>query len=793
MSNKDIVLNVDINTQDQLNFDTKQVWRSYDHDAAHLVLNLTKNGEKLSVETVQTVRVLITSLNPYGGVSKELAYQIDLPIDADSTASHTLPLNVIQYVGRIGVHVYVLFNDGSSNDAGQAFVIELRRSAIDKTAEYVGQYYCTSFEQMLADVKAKADSVSDEINHAIDWIGQAQENLETIAQDAVKDYVASEVAELDSTKADKTALANTNQQVNSLEATKMDKNTTDIGISQINKNKGKIDQTYLTDSLLQQMAGTASINAVPANGSLTTAKYADKSVTLNKVARNLAFPTVGLGNGVPNYDTATKTLTFNAGNSFDTISWGDSVNRINLPQTGTQVSHNFGGHTIKLIINVDTEALSFIAYSTVLKDNESCLMTMEYSGKTVSASFPITVNGKLPVPPSQLSRIGYLPTKNNLPVKIDAESCKMYFDGYDNWLFYAYDTFKTAIPYGGLELSIPTQEEISTTAIYLLFDTVSGEYEWSAYNSNINYSPDFAIVGFVRRSNDSYGRLTSFNADFPFPWTFQGRLYGLDAADAGYTKSYREKVTNEIKCILHRGWNKRTPENTLRAYKEAKKRGFDMVECDISWTSDNEPVLLHDLTINRTARNDDGTTIADITNIADITLEQAKTYDFGIWQGAEFKGERIPTFREFLILCKQLDMYPYIEIKTVATTEQIQILADTVTDVGLTNFAWISGITQITMMSALRPDDDFGWVTTLTDIPDSDLALWAAFKTSKNRVFIDGELTKMSSVLVTKIKNAGLEAEGWSAQTTAQVRQFLDYGLTGISTDNVSVIESLVE
>lgn len=588
-----------------------------------------------------------------------------------------------------------------------------------------------------------------------------------------------EVAELDSTKADKTALANTNQQVSGLASNKVDKG----GASQVTM--GMLSQEVKT-------AMTGGSVAVVGKDAVSTTNIVDRSVTLNKVTRNLAFPTIGLGNGVPNYDTATKTLTFNAGNSFDTISWGDSVNRINLPQTGTQVSHSFGGHTIKLIINVDTKVLSFIAYSTVLQANESCLLTMEAHGKTVSSSFPITVNKKSPVPPNQLSRIGYLPTMHNSPVRIDAEACKMYFDGYDNWLFHAYDRFKVAIPYGGLELSIPTQTEIVNTAIYLLFDTVTGEFVWSSFN-NVSYSPDFAIVGFVRRYTDSDGRLTGFNADFPFPWTFQGRLYGLEAADAGYTKSYQEKATNEIKCILHRGWNKRTPENTLRAYKEAKKRGFDMVECDISWTSDNEPVLLHDLTINRTARNDDGTTIADITNIADITLEQAKTYDFGIWQGAEFKGERIPTFREFLILCKQLDMYPYIEIKTVATTEQIQILADTVTDVGLTNFAWISGITQITMMSALRPDDDFGWVTTLTDIPDSDLALWAAFKTSKNRVFIDGELTKMSAELVGKVQAAGLEAEGWSAQTTAQVREFLAYGLTGISTDNVSVIEALVE
>lgn len=48
---------------------------------------------------------------------------------------------------------------------------------------------------------------------------------------------------------------------------KMNK-TDNITVSQIDKNKGKIDQTYLTDELLQQMAGTTPINSVPARSSL---------------------------------------------------------------------------------------------------------------------------------------------------------------------------------------------------------------------------------------------------------------------------------------------------------------------------------------------------------------------------------------------------------------------------------------------------------------------------------------------------------------------------------------------
>ena len=56
-----------------------------------------------------------------------------------------------------------------------------------------------------------------------------------------------------------------------------------VAVSDIDKNKGLIDQTYISDELKQQISGTAPINSVPADGSLTTQKFADKSVTLSKL------------------------------------------------------------------------------------------------------------------------------------------------------------------------------------------------------------------------------------------------------------------------------------------------------------------------------------------------------------------------------------------------------------------------------------------------------------------------------------------------------------------------------
>jgi lysophospholipase L1-like esterase len=64
---------------------------------------------------------------------------------------------------------------------------------------------------------------------------------------------------------------------NTLNSTKADVGAS-ISVSQINKNLGKIDQTYLSDDLIQQIAGNAAVNAVPADDSITKSKMTYDSI-----------------------------------------------------------------------------------------------------------------------------------------------------------------------------------------------------------------------------------------------------------------------------------------------------------------------------------------------------------------------------------------------------------------------------------------------------------------------------------------------------------------------------------
>ena len=60
---------------------------------------------------------------------------------------------------------------------------------------------------------------------------------------------------------------------------KMDKNTNDIGIYQINKSKGLIDESYLDDSLIEQITGQTPINTTPAIKSIVNNQISNRAIT----------------------------------------------------------------------------------------------------------------------------------------------------------------------------------------------------------------------------------------------------------------------------------------------------------------------------------------------------------------------------------------------------------------------------------------------------------------------------------------------------------------------------------
>lgn len=92
----------------------------------------------------------------------------------------------------------------------------------------------------------------------------------------------------------------------------------------------------------------------------------------------------------------------------------------------------------------------------------------------------------------------------------------------------------------------------------------------------------------------------------------------------------------------HRGLSTDFPENTMPAFEGAVEAGFKILEIDPNFTADEQCVLMHDATINRTVRNPDGSAIAKNTNIGQIKYDELLALDAGLWKGAQFKGTKVP-------------------------------------------------------------------------------------------------------------------------------------------------------
>lgn len=124
---------------------------------------------------------------------------------------------------------------------------------------------------------------------------------------------------------------------------------------------------------------------------------------------------------------------------------------------------------------------------------------------------------------------------------------------------------------------------------------------------------------------------------------------------------------DQVLNIAHRGASGLAPEHTFAAYDLALKQGADFIEQDLQQTSDGTLVVLHDETLDRTARGP----VENCTGlVATKTLEQIKTCDVGSWFNErypdlareEYVGLRIPTLEEVLRRYRHRANY-YIETK----------------------------------------------------------------------------------------------------------------------------------
>jgi glycerophosphoryl diester phosphodiesterase len=228
------------------------------------------------------------------------------------------------------------------------------------------------------------------------------------------------------------------------------------------------------------------------------------------------------------------------------------------------------------------------------------------------------------------------------------------------------------------------------------------------------------------------------------------------------------------------------PENTIPAFKLSRDKGFKYVETDVRFTSDGVPVLLHDASINRTARNADGTELSDIVNIADITYAKSQTYDFGIWKDAVFTGTRIPKFKDFIIFCRNVGLHPYIELKVLDQTEA-ETLVGIVNDCGmLDNVTWVSSTASyLQLIKSIDASVRLGYFAS-AQATTSDVETAAALKGTENEVVFIPRVEGATSTIIAACKTSGLPCEAWGTNVSVSDILGLDDYISAVMANEVN-------
>lgn len=115
-----------------------------------------------------------------------------------------------------------------------------------------------------------------------------------------------------------------------------------------------------------------------------------------------------------------------------------------------------------------------------------------------------------------------------------------------------------------------------------------------------------------------------------------------------------------VKYFNHRGvFNDEIPENSIYSVMYAWLYGCKYVECDVVYTSDGVPVIMHDTTINRTMCNSDGSNIVGDIAVATSTLAQLQQYRY---KSTNVKYRtKINTLYDYIDYCATYSICPILQ------------------------------------------------------------------------------------------------------------------------------------
>ena len=246
-------------------------------------------------------------------------------------------------------------------------------------------------------------------------------------------------------------------------------------------------------------------------------------------------------------------------------------------------------------------------------------------------------------------------------------------------------------------------------------------------------------------------------------------------------RRFEYETASFVKDIAHRGFSSEAPENTLPAFVLAKQKGFNYAETDIRFTVDGYAVCLHDDTVDRTS-NGSGP-------ISELTLAEARQLDFGSWFSEEYAGTTIPLYEEFLVLCRNLGLRAYVEIKD-GTRDQIRGLVKTARSYGMEReITWISFNAEL-LRAVLQEAPNARLGLLVAFINTETISVLCSLQNGTSSVFLNSNSFTGDEIQL--CKEAGIPLEVWTVDAVYRIIDMDPY-VSGVTSNTQDAGRILAE
>ncbi|MBD7938134.1 glycerophosphodiester phosphodiesterase [Cytobacillus sp. Sa5YUA1] len=227
--------------------------------------------------------------------------------------------------------------------------------------------------------------------------------------------------------------------------------------------------------------------------------------------------------------------------------------------------------------------------------------------------------------------------------------------------------------------------------------------------------------------------------------------------------------------IAHRGAAGICPENTMIAFERALQLGADMIELDIQLTKDQQIVVIHDATIDRTT-NGTG-------KVSDYTYEELCQFDAGSWFSKTFQGEKIPLLKDVLDkFYNQLGIL--IELKKPEKNPGIESLLNSL----LMPYSTDSIIIQSFNLDSLRKIKKLMPSVKIAVLVNYPLQIKDIKRIAQEFEYVSLKWTMVNKKVMSALKQAQLRTIIWTINTKKQLDSVRCWDIDAIVTDHLQLL-----